>query len=135
MSDSVFENPDFHGSVLLVENDRNGRRLLAEILTRLGFKVSAACDAAEAMKHMEALPALDLLLTDLVLPGINGVQLSNRVREQHPGVKVVFTSGFTEFAARQFGFALDGPLLEKPICSAALKAMVAEVMQPSRSMA
>jgi len=145
MKNNVFENPDssvFAGSlespptVLLVENDRNGRRLLSEILVRLGFKVIAACDAPEAVKQSAESPIpIDVLLTDLVLHPNNGVEVSKRVREHHPGVKVIFISGFTEFAARQFGFDLDGPLLEKPICVSALKSMIADVVQPSRSLA
>jgi two-component SAPR family response regulator len=132
MSNSLYDIPL---NVLVVENDRNGCRFLTEVLTRFGCNVVAACDPEEAKKLSAECSPIDLLLTDLVLPGINGVRLSKHVREQHPGIKVIFISGFTEFAARQFGFDLDGPLLEKPICAASLRALVIEVMDHARVVA
>lgn len=135
MDNGMFENSDAP-TVLLVENDRNGRRLLSEILTRMGFKIVATDDGRDALERCTQHPSsIDLLLTDLVIPGMNGVELSKRVRALQPGIKVLFISGFTEFAARQFGFELDGPLLEKPICATALKSAISEMLQVSRSVA
>jgi len=131
----VFENLD-SPTVLLVENDRNGRRLLYEILTGMGIKAIASGDGIEALDRCaQHAGVIDLLVTDLILPGMHGLELSKHIRQLHPNIKVLFISGFTEFAARQFGFELDGPLLEKPISTTALKARIADILQTAHSAA
>jgi CheY-like chemotaxis protein len=116
-------------TVLLVEDDTNGRRIFREVLSRMGFNVVVAIDGMDALNQCaQHHTDFDLLLTDLVMPRINGIDLSRRVRALYPNIDVIFTSGFTELAARQCGFDIDGAFLEKPICTRQLRDVVAHIM-------
>jgi len=119
-------------TVLLVEDDTNGRRIFREVLSCMGFNVVVTVDGMDALNQCAQCPAdFNLLLTDLVMPRINGIDLSRRVRAIYPDIDVIFTSGFTELAARQCGFDIDGAFLEKPICTRQLRSVVANIMQGS----
>jgi CheY-like chemotaxis protein len=85
-------------------------------LGELGYRVLAAENAAAGLKLLDR-ESIDLLLTDIVMPGgINGRELARRARQRWPGIKIVFTSGFSE--ARLNGdagpLAACTPLLSKP---------------------
>ncbi len=104
--------------VLLVEDEADVRHIVAEILRRAGHFVHEADGLASAELRCDTLPALDLLLTDLVLPGGNGLEVARRVRARYPGVPVLFMSGYSEsvFAG---GEAVER-LLQKPFTSRTL---------------
>jgi PAS domain S-box-containing protein len=111
--------PLLHGrgeSVLVVEDNGALRRVVTRQLAELGYRVLAAENAAAGLKLLDR-HSIDLLLTDVVMPGgINGRELARRARERWPGIKIVFTSGFSE--ARLNGdagpLASCTPLLSKP---------------------
>lgn len=90
------EVPPSHGeTVLLVEDEPDVRVLTAAILGDLGYVVHMAGDGAEAIKAFENTPHIDLLLTDVVLPGgMSGPELANRIRSRRSTVKVMFMSGY-----------------------------------------
>ena len=104
--------------VLLVEDEADVRHIVAEILRRAGHVVHQADGLAGAEVQLDGLPTLDLLLTDLVLPGGNGLEVARRVRARYPGVPVLFMSGYSEnvFAGGQ---AVEH-LLQKPFTSRTL---------------
>jgi PAS domain S-box-containing protein len=81
--------------LLLVEDEDGARQGLLEILGSLGYAVTAAASGEEA-RALPTAPAFDLLLTDLVLPGIAGPELANLLRERWPGMRVVVMSGYAE---------------------------------------
>ena len=104
--------------VLLVEDEADVRHIVAEILRRAGHVVHQADGLASAEALLDGLPTLDLLLTDLVLPGGNGFEVARRVRARHAGVPVLFMSGYSETV-----FAGGEPvehLLQKPFTSRTL---------------
>jgi two-component system cell cycle sensor histidine kinase/response regulator CckA len=104
--------------VLLVEDEADVRHIVAEILRRAGHVVHQADGLASAEVLLDGLPTLDLLLTDLVLPGGNGLEVARRVRARHDGVPVLFMSGYSESV-----FAGGEPvehLLQKPFTSRTL---------------
>src|SRR5712671_786662 len=111
--------PLVHGrgeTVLVVEDNAALRRVVMRQLGELGYRVLDAENAAEGLQVMEK-ESIDLLLTDVVMPGgTDGRELARRARQRWPGLKVVFTSGFSE--ARLNGNAsplsLCTPLLNKP---------------------
>ncbi len=125
-------------SVLVVEDNEALRRVVTRQLGELGYRVLAAENAAAGLELLDR-QSIDLLLTDIVMPGgINGRELARRARQRRPGIKIVFTSGFSE--ARLNGdagpLAACTPLLSKPyrkedLASAARAALdrVAEVPQ------
>jgi len=83
-------------TVLLVEDDEGVRAYSSGVLRELGYRVIEASDAASALKAMEMEPAIDLLFTDVVLPGgMHGRMLADAARQRRPGVPVLFTSGYT----------------------------------------
>ncbi len=85
-------------TLLLVEDDDAVRALAARVLDGHGYAVTAAASPAEALARIEAgdLPALDVLVTDVVLPDMGGQELARRVAEHFPEIPTLFVSGYTE---------------------------------------
>jgi PAS domain S-box-containing protein len=102
--------------VLVVEDDEAVRCFAADQLRDLGYRVTEAANGPEALASIDAGLEFDLLFTDVVMPGgLNGRQLADAVRERRPGVRVLFTSGYTENAIVHHGRLDPGvQLLAKP---------------------
>lgn len=117
-------------TVLLVEDEESLRRLTRKILERNGYTVLVAQDGAEALQICEAHQgSIHLLLTDIVLPGMNGRELVQRVLRILPQIRVVYMSGYTDRVIGQLGIPdLDGPFLEKPFTSEALTRKLREAL-------
>ncbi len=112
-------------TILLVEDDDRVRALGARLLERLGYTVHAYGSGEAALAALEALPRpLHLLLTDVVLRGMNGRVLAERARARVPGLKVLLTSGY---AAEAVPGGVE--LLEKPYTTSALAARLREVLE------
>ena len=90
--------------VLVVEDDDQVRVLVSFLLEELGYAVKTARDAITAMQHLSPSEHIDLLISDVGLPGMNGRQLAELVRERHPSVPVLFMTGYAENAAVQSEF-------------------------------
>ncbi|MGH7740482.1 MAG: PAS domain S-box protein [Candidatus Eiseniibacteriota bacterium] len=85
-----------HGDVLLVEDEPMVRDLLVETLVGAGFAVTAAANGQEALRRLEQGPLpMDILVTDVVMPGLTGPELAKRVLEARPGIHVLYISGYT----------------------------------------
>ena len=112
-----------HGSVrvLLVEDHDAVRRAVRQILVEAGHRVSEAHDGREALALFEATPdAFDLLLTDVMLPELGGIELAERIEDIAPKARVLLMSGYAADGSGAEG--LDGkyPVVEKPFTSAKL---------------
>ena len=79
--------------VLLVEDNTQVRDFAAELLEDLGCKVGTANDAAEAMRALE-LDGFDLVFSDVVMPGLSGVELAQQISEKRPGLPVLLATGY-----------------------------------------
>jgi CheY-like chemotaxis protein len=103
-------------TVLLVEDDEGVRTYSAGVFRELGYTVIEACDAASALDVLVDHPRVDLLFTDVVLPGgVHGHKLAAEVRKRRPGVRVLFTSGYTRNAIVHNGRLDPGvQLITKP---------------------
>ena len=117
-------------TILLVEDEVNLRQLARQYLETQGYKILEADDGAAALQITAGHQgAIDLLLTDVVMPGMNGRELARRVTAQRPDVRVLYMSGYTENAIGHNGMIDAGiNLLQKPFSLPALKDKVREVL-------
>jgi two-component system cell cycle sensor histidine kinase/response regulator CckA len=108
--------------VLIAEDEELVRELVTRILEREGYDVHAAADGPAALQILERIARpVDVLVTDIVMPGMNGRKLAERVVEQSPGTSVVFMSGYSEEPPAVEGSALTAaPFLRKPFSPKAL---------------
>jgi len=102
-------------TVLVVEDEDGVRTMTVEALQGLGYTVIAAASPEHALALLEEGARADLLFTDIVMPGMDGRVLADRVKQKHPEVKVLFTTGYTRGAPPYDGIADSGsPMLPKP---------------------
>ncbi|WP_247263186.1 MULTISPECIES: ATP-binding protein [Pseudomonas] len=116
-------------SVMVVEDDPAVRMLVLNVLDELGYTVHPAADARTALPLLESSLRIDLLVTDVGLPGMNGRQLAEVARQHRPGLKVLFMTGYAEKAAERQGFLEPGmDLIAKPFTLDALANRVRDMI-------
>ncbi len=103
-------------TILLVEDESQVRKLVFEVLQSRGYRVLAAKDGLEAVPLEEDFPdRIDLLITDVVMPGMSGRELAQHVASARPETKVLFMSGYTDDAVLKHGLSSPGrSFLQKP---------------------
>ena len=108
--------------ILVVEDDDQVRTVVSKGLPRLGYEVLVVGNAEEALALVDKHPGrIDLLLTDVVMPGLSGPQLADRLTARRPETRVVFMSGYPEAQDPALGFSLNGrSYLQKPFALAEL---------------
>jgi two-component system, cell cycle response regulator CpdR len=109
--------------ILLAEDDDSMRVYLARALERVGYKVVAVENGALALPLLESEP-FDLLLTDIVMPEMDGIELAQRAAEIAPDIRVMFITGFAAVALKAGRKTPDAKVLSKPFH---LRDLVAEV--------
>jgi two-component system cell cycle sensor histidine kinase/response regulator CckA len=116
-------------TVLIVEDEDGIRELAGRLLRRQGFTVLAAANPREALQLFEQNPAVDLLLTDVVMPLESGPALSQRLVALRPTLNVIYMSGYTEDAVLRHGVLKPGTtFLHKPFTSETLNTKIREVL-------
>ncbi len=117
-------------TILVVEDDAMVRSLARTILARQGYQVLVAASGAEALRTLaEHADPVDLLLTDVVMPDMNGKELFAQVSEIRPGLRVLFMSGYTANVIAHHGVLDEGlSFLQKPFTVQALTAKVREIL-------
>jgi CheY-like chemotaxis protein len=116
--------------VLVVEDEQSVRDLVVEVLKDLGYHPLEAVDGPSGLKILEAPGRIDLLVTDVGLPGLNGRQLADAARASRPDLKVLFMTGYAENAALDRGFLDKGmALITKPFPVHALSARVQTMIE------
>ena len=100
-------------TILVVDDEPRLRRVLSRRLTGLGYRVFEAENGTAAMAHIAGSPEIALLFTDVVMPGMTGIELAEAALKARPDLKVLFTSGYAEPAAASRGFMMGG-WLKKP---------------------
>jgi signal transduction histidine kinase/CheY-like chemotaxis protein len=127
--------PSGNGTVLVVEDDDMVRKLVCEAIRGFGYTVLEARHGEEALSIVDCHEGtIHLLITDVVMPGMNGLELARRLKSSRPDLPVLFMSGYAEEAVRHLGAADPGKaFLQKPITPASLAAKLAEILPEGES--
>jgi CheY-like chemotaxis protein len=127
---SVSPEGDSGETILVLEDDDDVRTYSVESLRELGYRVIEAHDGPSALRLLERQPRVDLLFTDVVLPGgMTGAQVAAQARELRPNLKVLFTTGYARNAIIHHGrFDKGVQLITKPFSFSDLAAKVRDVL-------
>jgi DNA-binding NtrC family response regulator len=124
------------GTILVVDDEAEIRKLVTAMLTRSGYRVLTADSGQNAVRLFRNNPGVDLLLTDVVAPGMSGPMIADEIAALKPDVKVVFMSGYDSTQVVQRYVVERGySLLIKPFNMEQLGRMVAQVMAGQRTSA
>jgi CheY-like chemotaxis protein len=120
-------------TILLCEDDAIAREVIGEVLEEAGYRVVSVAGPEEALALALAVRerdiAIDLLVSDVVLPGMSGLRLAEALRVRQPGLRVLVLSGYTErITADRSGLAFGEELLRKPFGNASLLVKVRELL-------
>jgi signal transduction histidine kinase/CheY-like chemotaxis protein len=120
-------------TILIVEDDDGVREYAAEILRDLNYQVLEARDSESALKLFDAEKNFDLLLTDVVLPGMNGREMASEMERRRPGMKIIFMTGYSRNAIVHHGRLDRGTeLIPKPLTEAVLARRIRHVLDAPR---
>ena len=119
-------------TILLVEDEAGVRELAREYLEMSGYTVIVAPDGNTAIElAAKRAGTIHLLMTDMVMPGIGGRELAERVLAVRPGIKILYMSGYTDQAVVHQGIlGTDAPLLQKPFTLSTLTIKLREILAP-----
>jgi CheY-like chemotaxis protein len=121
--------PGGHETVLVVEDDASVREIAVRALRARGYQVLEAANGVEALAVAERLGnRIDVLVTDMVMPQMGGLDLAEKLRALRPRLRALFTSGYTEDNAAQLREIGDARFLQKPFTGSALARRVREVL-------
>ncbi|MFL5402706.1 MAG: ATP-binding protein, partial [Gemmatimonadales bacterium] len=119
-------------TVLVVEDEASVRHMMARALEDAGYRVLQAGSSADAIEIVGRRETISLMLTDVVMPGMNGRELAQRVKEMLPGIPVLFTSGYTDGEIERRGLLRPGSLfVQKPLTPDTLVRAVRKALAPS----
>lgn len=106
---------DSTATILVVEDEELVREFTVELLADYGYRVLAAANGREALGILEREPGIDLLFTDIVMPGdLDGFALAREAKHRRPDLEILYTSGYTNrLAATEIGETF-GPMIAKP---------------------
>jgi len=117
--------------ILLVEDESFVRDVTREVLVHAGYQVIESSNAKDALQlASEHAGSIDLLLTDLVMPGMSGAELAQCLRHAKPGLATIFMSGYAETDAAQTMKSASAIHIQKPFTVDALLAQVAQALRP-----
>ncbi|MFY9853802.1 MAG: PAS domain S-box protein [Terracidiphilus sp.] len=119
------------GKVLVVDDESALLEIAQAYLTEMGYSALLAEDSARALEIVERFGDIDLLVTDIIMPGgMNGVDLARKARELSPKLRIIYSSGFPADAlSERSGMQVDAPLLRKPYQRSEFTAMVQRTME------
>ncbi len=117
-------------TILLAEDERSVRAITRDMLVRHGYRVLEAASSDEALRICRTFDGrIDLLVTDVVMPGVNGRDLATALMQERPGLKVLFMSGYTDDAITQRGVQSESiEFLSKPFTPEGLNAKVRKIL-------
>jgi two-component system, cell cycle sensor histidine kinase and response regulator CckA len=117
------------GTLLLVEDQAEVRRLACDILASCGYRVLEAANGMDALRLCDTECQIDMLITDVIMPGLTGPELAGQLRKRCPSLRVLFMSGYADDKLGRQGLAgEDMAYLQKPFSPAVLAMKVREVL-------
>jgi DNA-binding NtrC family response regulator len=127
--------PRGNETILLVDDEPLVRESTRRMLKSLGYKVITAKNSEEALKVAgEHLDAIDLVISDVIMPGMNGLELARELAKLRPGVRVLFVSGFTAGVLTERGVFRDTvEFLQKPVPLDTLATRIRAMVEPKRN--
>jgi DNA-binding response OmpR family regulator len=121
--------PESSGTLLLVEDEAALRQLMGAFLAKVGFNVLAAASGDEAIRISSQYPQpIELLVSDVVMPGMDGLELMHRLRVSRPGLIVLFVSGYDRQLLDGAAWEEGVSFLPKPFTPRTLRAKIGELM-------
>jgi PAS domain S-box-containing protein len=116
--------------VVVVEDEPVVRGLIVEVLSELGYQAWQAADGPSGLRLLERVERVDLLVTDIGLPGLNGRQLADAARAKRPGLKVLFITGYAQNATLANGFLEPGmEMITKPVSMEVLATRIRKIIE------
>ena len=117
----------------MIEDETSVRELVVDVLNDLGYRALEAATVLRACRCCARRERIDLLITDVGLPGMNGRQVADAAREHRPDLKVLFITGYAENAAMANGFLAPGmEMVTKPFAVDALATRIRDMIAPER---
>jgi CheY-like chemotaxis protein len=136
-ADSSIQEIETRGveTILLVEDEAALRTVTSEFLESKGYHVLQAGDGLEALRiSAEHEDGIDLLLTDVIIPGLRGIEVAERVRAERPGIAIMYMSGYTELGAKQQGIQKSHGFLQKPFSLLTLSTTIRRALDNRRAL-
>ncbi|MHB8790856.1 MAG: GAF domain-containing hybrid sensor histidine kinase/response regulator [Desulfobulbaceae bacterium] len=117
-------------TILIVDDDESIRAMILDTLQPLGYNILTAASGTEALELSRATPqTIDLILSDVIMPGMNGRQLADAIGKEQPGIKTILMSGYTDNVIAQHGVLQQGyHLVSKPLLPISLANKIREVL-------
>jgi CheY-like chemotaxis protein len=117
------------GTILVVEDEPSVRGLLSAVLNRAGYRLYEASSGAEALATLEQIPHLDLLITDVLMPEMGGIELARRVLAARPGTPVLYISGYADEVLQHEDMVPGAIFVQKPFRPDVLMSKVRDVLE------
>jgi DNA-binding NtrC family response regulator len=118
-------------TILIAEDEPSLRKYISDVLKPLGYKILGAADGEEALRiSADYKEDIHLLLTDFIMPGMNGRELADTMQKDRPDMKVLIMSGYTDDVIAQHGVLENGlNFLQKPVTVARMASKIREVFE------
>lgn len=117
-------------SILIVEDEISLLQLFEKIVSNLGYKVSISSSGTEALQLIKEGLQPDVVITDVIMPTLNGKDLADRIRIQNPAQKLIFMSGFTDDVLAEHGVMNQGiPFIQKPFTARGIAIKIKQVLE------